>query len=732
MRIAAAVFLFAPLIAAQSRAGTLVGELRGPDGTPLPSVTVVIESGSQRRTAVTGPDGRFALDLPPGDYRLSADLPGFILSRSAVAVADAETHLVLSLAPAPVSEHVIVAATRGDAALATLGVSASVLDTERVVEREATAFTELLREVPGLAVARTGGPGVQASAFVRGGESRFARILVDGVPVNQPGGAFDLGSAQPLELSRVEVVRGATSSLYGSDALAGVIHLVTRRAEAGASREVRAEAEGGSFAWRRGRLAGSGRAGWLDWNLGLQRLTSDGDVPNGGFEQTAGAASVGASLGAATELRLVARFDDGRVGTPGQTVFGRPDRDASFERGDRVLGAQLRRAGGRVSHELRFGYAASDQLSLNPEDSGPYLPRDPATGRTSQFGESFDFPDSLGYQNDTARLSAGYQAEARAGARHLLSLGADLEHERGAIGSRALPLLEPTRTNLGVYLQDRVVLGGRAYLTLGGRLERNDSYGTRAVPRAAVAVRLRGGAAATTLRTSAGAGIKEPTFQESFGVSASAPGNPDLAPERSRTYDVGVEQRLLGGRLRAEATFYDHDYRDQIAFSVVSFSPFRGSYVNLGRTRARGLELALAAAPLSRLRLDAQYTLTDGEILVSSSDFDPVYAVGMSLLRRPRHQGSLTARVGGGRFGGGATLLLVGRRADSDFLGIGLTENDGYARLDARVRARLARGLEAFLAAENLTDADYQEALGYAAPGRSLRLGLRFRSGAGR
>jgi outer membrane cobalamin receptor len=731
-RFAVAVLSLAPLSAVAARAATLSGALRGPDGTPLPSVVLVADGGRERRSVVTGPEGRFALTLTPGEYRLSVDVPGFVLSQAMTSVGDGETRLALSLAPAPVREHVIVAATRGDAPLTTLGVSATVLDERRIAEREATSFVDLLREVPGLAVARTGGPGLQSSAFVRGGESRFARILVDGVPVNQPGGAFDFGGAQPLELSRVEVVRGAASSLYGSDALAGVIQLVTRRAEPGTPPGVHAEAEAGNIAWRRGRAGTSGRSGPIDWNAGVQRLTTDNDVPNGRFEQTAAAATLGARLGAATELRLVARFEDGDVGTPGQTLFGRPDRDASFERDDRVVGLELRRSAGRASHLLRVGYAASDQLSRNPEDSGPYLPRDPASGRVSQFGEFFDFPDAAGYQNDTARWSAGYQAEAAAGSRHLLTLGADLEHETGEIGSRAEPLLTPTRTNFGAYAQDRLVLGTRLYLTLGGRVERNDSYGTRAVPRAAAAFRLRGGADATTLRASAGAGIKEPTFQESFGVSDAARGNPDLDPERSRSYDLGVEQRLFGGRLRAEATLFHHDYRDQVAFTVLSFNPFRGSYLNLGRTRARGLELSLAASPSARLHVDAQYALTDGEVLVSGNAFDPVYAEGMPLLRRPKHQGSLSARFDGGRFGAGATLLLVGRRTDSDFLGIGLTENDGYARLDARVRARVARGLEAFVAAENLADAEYQEALGYPAPGRSLRLGLRYRSGAER
>ena len=239
------------------------------------------------------------------------------------------------------------------------------------------------------------------------------------------------------------------------------------------------------------------------------------------------------------------------------------------------------------------------------------------------------------------------------------------------IGARDADLLRPERTNAGLYAQDRLVLGRNVFLTVGGRVEHNDNFGWKAVPRAAVAVRL-GQGQATTLKASAGAGIKEPDFFQSFGVSFYAQGNPDLKPERSLTFDGGIEQRFLGGRLRAEATYFHHDYKDQIAYTVTDFTTFEGTYFNLGKTRAQGLELAVEGAPVPGLSFTAAYTLTDGEVLVSSSDFDPVYAVGQSLLRRPKHQGSVSARVGRGRVSGAVTVLAVGRRADSDFVGLGL------------------------------------------------------------
>jgi vitamin B12 transporter len=724
LSIVACLLLTASVAAAQ---GSLAGSVRTADGRPVPQLVLRLE-GPTARAIVTGPEGRYrAGDLPPGEYSLGVEAPGFVLSPEprATVTAAAEARLDLVLAPAPVRERVVVTATRGEAAASTLGTSVTALDRDAIASREASSFLRLVQDVPGVAAARTGGLGAQGSVFVRGGESRYARILVDGVPVNEPGGGFDFGSALPFEYERVEIVRGAASSLYGTDALAGVVHIVTRRAASGASPDLRLEGQGGSFGtWQAG-LASAGRAGRFDWNAGALRLETDNEAPNSAFAETAAVASLGGELGQRTGIRVALRAADSTHGTPGQTAFHRPDLDASFERTDLVLGGSLRHARERVIHRLQAGFASSDQLTQNPLDSGCYVP---SAGGTTGASTLCDLPDPAGFQNDTARLSLGYQIETQAGARHLLTAGVDVERETGEIGSRSGDLLSPERTNAGFYVQDRLVLGRRWFLTLGGRLERNDSFGWKVVPRAAVAARL-GRGQATTLKASAGAGIKEPDFFQSFGLSFFARGNPDLEPERSVTFDVGVEQRLFGDRLRAEAVYFHHDYRDQIAFSLVDPTTFQGTYVNLGKTRAQGLELVVESAPRRALLLSAAYTLTDGEVLVSASDFDPVYAAGEPLLRRPKHQASFTARLGGERLSGAVTVVAVGERADSDFQFIGLTRNEAYARVDARVRGRVARGIEAFVVAENLLDRQHEEALGYPALGRSVRAGLRLHLG---
>jgi len=708
--------------------GALAGSVRTGDGQPVPHLALILRGPSGSQTVVTGPGGRYRVaGLSPGAYTIAVPSPGFVLSpEPRVDVGPGESTLDLVLAPAPVREQVVVTATRTEAALSTLGATVAILDHERIHDRAPGTFLDLLRDLPGMATARAGGLGLQSSAFVRGGESRFARILVDGVPVNQPGGAFDFGSLLPLELERVEVLRGAASSLYGTDALAGVVQILTRRASPGSRPEARLSAEGGSFDGRRFQGGTGGTSGRFDWNAGLMRLDTDNQQPNSAFGETAGAGTLGVQLSEGARLRLVARVEKSDVGTPGQTAYGRPDLEEHFERNDVTVGGQLRLVGARFAHDLHVGYARTRQLTLDPGDSGPFVPR-------SGDHVGFPIPDSVntaGFQNLTSRLAVSYQAEAQAGQRHLLTGGVELEREAGELGDRSAPLLSPTRTNFGVYVQDRVLLGDRVDLTLGGRVERNGSFGTKVVPRASLAVRLRGGENATTLRASAGTGIKEPGFFESYGVSFYARGNPDLRPERSRTVDGGIEQRLFRDRLRIQATAYYHEYKDQITYTILDFTTFAGSYTNLEKTRAKGLEAEIEARPRPWLHLFGSYTYLDGRILASGRDFDPVYAEGEPLLRRPKHQGSFTAFLGDECFGFGATLVAVGERADSDFAGLGLTRNPGYERLDLRARVRVVGGLEAFVVGENVLDEDYQEVLGYPALGRSLRAGLRFRSGA--
>ena len=717
-------------LAAPVHSATLSGTAVTRDGEPLPQVTLRLVGPSGARAVVSGAAGRFRADVEPGTYRLESALPGLVVSEPAeVRVTDDGRSVQVTLVPAPVREHVVVAAVRGEAPSSTLGVTVSALDHDRIVAREVIPLVQLLQDVPGVAVNRSGPLGRQATVFVRGGASGHTRVLVDGIPVNEPGGFFDHGSLLGLELQQVEVVRGAASSLYGSDALAGLIAVQTRRPAPGEPARAHLLAEGGSFGHRRGQGGVSGRSGRVDWNLAGLRVTTDNEGVNSTFRETAGVLALGVELSRRWSLQLTARGSDSFHGTPGQTAFGVIDHDSYFERTDVVSGLRLRGQGTRVRHELRAGLASSDQVSVDPASSGTFTPR--FGDRVSVFGPMADFPNPAGFQNDTRRVTGGYLLEYDA-SRHLLSAGVDVERESGDLGTRGQTLLSPTRSNAGVYVQDRWTMAPTVFLTVGARLESNDSFGTAVVPRAALSwIAKEGGGRSTRLKASAGTGIKEPGFFESFGTSEFALGNPDLKAERSRTFDAGVEQRAWGGRVRVEATGFQHDYLDQIAYQLVDPATFRGTFVNLGRTRARGLELEMDAQPRRGLRFHGQYTYTDSEVVVSTNDFDPLLAPGKALLRRPRHTASFTAEGGpaSGAVTAAMTVVRVGARADSDFAGLGLEENEDHTRVDARLRARAGGHAEVFAVAENLLDADYQEVLGYPALGRSLRFGLRLRAG---
>src|SRR5262245_11897088 len=210
-----------PLAHAQ---GSLSGSAQTVDGLALPQLVVTVDGAGGQRKATTGPEGRYRVGgLASGEYRVRVEAPGLVLDGDGRVSVNGDTRLDLLLGPAPVKEQVVVSATRGEAAASALGVSVTALDRERILEREPSSFVDLLRDVPGASVARNGGIGAVTSAFVRGGESSYARVMVDGVPLNEPGGYYNFASQFPLELGRVEVVRGAASSLYGTDALAGVV-----------------------------------------------------------------------------------------------------------------------------------------------------------------------------------------------------------------------------------------------------------------------------------------------------------------------------------------------------------------------------------------------------------------------------------------------------------------------------------------------------------------------------
>jgi vitamin B12 transporter len=214
---------------------------------------------------------------------------------------------------------------------------------------------------------------------------------------------------------------------------------------------------------------------------------------------------------------------------------------------------------------------------------------------------------------------------------------------------------------------------------------------------------------------SGGLGIKEPTAVQSFSTNAFFRGNPDLAPERSKSYEIGADQRLASDRLKVEATWFDNRFENQITL-------VNSVYVNINRTRAKGAELGLDLAPLNGLHVNASYTYVDSSVVANTSGTD----LGAPLLRRPKNSGSLGATASSHRVSVTVNGVIVGRYADNDFaFPVARTNNPGYTLWNARVAVDVAKPLSLLASIDNLGDESYEEPLGYPGLGRAVRVGAR-------
>jgi vitamin B12 transporter len=732
--VSAAIALIPDVAAASDH--ELTGTIVDQSGQALPRAYVRLLDGPPAERAGTFADeaGRFRLRTSADACRIEASLTGF---QTAVAACDASpVRLVLTLAP--VHETVVVSATRTEAPADQVGASVTTFTAADLERRRTPLVADLLRMSPGVMVVRSGGPGALTSLFVRGGESNYNKVLLDGIPLNEPGGTFNFSNLSTDNLERVEIVRGAHSALFGSDAMASVVQLVTKRPDRARTRpQGTFSLEGGTYGTLRGGAAASGASGRIDYAVGAQRFSTDNHVPNDAFDNTTLSANVGLAAGRAAAIRLIVRSEREHAGTPGQTAFGRPDLDAFFQRHDEVGGISLdRQAHSRFRQRAAYSLTSSGQQSTNLVADPPYVPRFGA--RVAPFAFSDFRFDS---RTNQRRHHASYQIDWRFAAAgrhgdHLVTALADWDGERARLDNPlASTVTRASRDNLGWSLQHQA-LWRRVFTTAGGRLEHNDSFGTAFVPRGSlvfVARNAHGDPAArgllgeTKLRASAGLGIKEPTVLESFSPSPFFRGNPDLEPERARTVEAGVEQRFARDRAKVELVWFDNRFSNRISTRTTNPATFEAQYFNIGLSRARGAELSIDTAPAGPLRARGGYTFLASRVIESTAPDNVVLQAGNWMFRRPRHSGFIGATWDRQRLSLSVDGLFIGRFVDSDFSALEppIERNDGYATWDARIAWKVTARVAGTVSIDNLADAEYMEALGYPALRRAIRAGVR-------
>lgn len=612
---------------------------------------------------------------------------------------------------------IVVTADRLARPIGSTTASVTVIDGATLRAAGIAQLGDALRAVPGVSIAQAGSNGSQASIFLRGGESDYVRLLVDGVPMNDPGGAIDLGALTLDNVERIEIVRGPASVLYGSDAVTGVVQVFTRRAAA--PFEARLAARGGSYGTRAADASIGTRGAIGSLSLGLAHHASDGILAFNNAYRNDVASLRGETRVASVRSVLSLRHSDNTFHYPTDGAGAVVDRNAW--RGER-------RSSASAEFSRALGARVEGIVSLSALD---------VHGRTNDPAD--DASDTVGFHayrsvGTVRRRGADARVVIRPAAGHALSLGGEYagERQRSADSSNydvSLNRFAAGRITRALYAQ-WVGDVGRASFTAGGRYDDNETYGVFRTARAGAAVRLWPGA---RLRAAVGTGFKAPTFLETFS-SAFSIGNPALTPERSRSREAGVEQSLWGDRVQLAATAFDQRFRDLIQYTWTS--PTAPNYFNVAAASARGVEIEARGEVARGVAVFANATAlrTRVDDAGFQSGAGATFVRGERLLRRP----PLTLAAGAqlhrfSRTRLDLSVLRVGPRDDRDFATYPATpvRLESYTRVDLGGEVELGHHSEGWrtpaltLRIENAFGARYQEVVGFAAPGRVLLAGFR-------
>ena len=692
----------------QSNNAHLAGTLTDPSGAPVGEVQITAQlessSGGHPVSAASSADGSYSISLPAGRYRLRFSHSSFSAREVALTLATGESRVLnIHLELEPLSSSVVVTAQSVPTTVQQTTAPTDVISRETIDNRQAVSLPELLEFSPGIAVGRTGPFGGTASIFLNGGNSNFTKVLVDGTPINPPGSAVDFSSVTTENIDKVEIVRGAESAIYGSDAVSGVIQLFTHRGDTRVP-AFSAYSEGGNLSSARGGGDLSGLVGKFDYSGAAAYFQTDGQGPNDYFVNRTLSGNFGYSFSSTNQLHLSLRNNTSDAGIPGPTLQGPPDRFQGY--GQKIFSANARwefTTGSHWHHQLMATDSYTRQNSFaNQGDTFPF-------DSLLTFNRTAINPQSS-YVSRNFIATAGYQYEVENGGINFISPG----HLR--------------RNNQAGYLDFRYTPISRLTLDFGGRVEANSSYGTRVVPRAGGTYALRyakGFFGDTRYHAFYGQGIKEPRFDQTFGTDPCVPGNPNLKPEASKGWTTGFDQKLASDRWKLSADYFYSRFYDIVSFAPTS--AFCGTYFNTDLAFARGANLASEVRVNKWLFVNGNYTYDDTRVLKSENPFaDPSLVPGSRLIRRPVHSGSFGVNVNYARVNWNFIGYFTGVRTDSNFVNPTQTTNPGYARFDMTANYNVTRGLFVTARAINLFDKQYQDALGYPALGRFYTFGLRY------
>jgi len=598
---------------------------------------------------------------------------------------------------------------------ADVGGAVAVLTSLDIENRQALHSADLLRELPGVEVSRTGQTGGLTQARIRGAESNHTLVLIDGIEVNNPGfgSEFDFANLLAFDIGRIELLRGPQSAMYGSDAIGGVISIQTRGAEEeGVTGAL--EAQAGSFDSTQyaARIAAK-QARWQG-SLSAARFETDGvsasalEPERDGFENTTLHGKLQVELSDAFRIVGVLRQSDGEVDTDTQD-FAFPSTPTQ----GLVIDANQ-----RTEADLFYGRLAIEGSHLD----GRWL-QSLSLGYTEVETDNLvdgAFSDGNTGERELLSYETSYRFDANE-AQHTVSLG--LQREELEFENRFVAIaganFEADDDQSSAIVSYALRLNSGFAASISARHDRNDRFDDATTVRGELSYQWRG--PGLRIHASAGEGVTNPSFFELFGFTpGSFVGNPNLEPEKSVGFDVGIERTFFDGTLQADLTYFEADLTDEIAtvFSPVDFSSTAEN--QRGDSERRGVELRINGVYGKHLSYALSYTYLDAE--------DPD---GRDEVRRAEHIASLNLDYAFAADRGNLNLTVQynGDQEDSEFIfatPIDRVNLDAYTLVNLVGRYKLTDQLEGFARAENLFDEDYQEVFGFRSVGRAGYVGLRY------
>ncbi|MBT5106746.1 MAG: TonB-dependent receptor [Porticoccaceae bacterium] len=608
-------------------------------------------------------------------------------------------------------EEVLVSASLLPISASRSANAITVIDSKQLKNRAALSVSDLLRDVPGLAVSRSGVQGSATQIRVRGAEANHLLVLIDGVEANDPSQSDELnwGTLSAADIERIEVIRGPQSSLRGSDAMAGVVNIVTRRADRPLS--VNLFSETGSFGTYHSGLSIGSKQGDFDGRLSVNHIETEGEnisrtgSEKDGYRNTNINLNAGWTVSDELRLSVAARQSDGMNEFDADGDFDGlvddQEKVSEFRNSTMRIQGDYVSADGRFQHKLVIAQSNNDNEAFDTGVLGTY---------TSSTKYQYQYVGSAFWDESSQRLSVLAEREEE-----------DFQ-QRGAIDDYGIygiydPNQDRERNTDSIAIEYRNDISDALSLAASARYDDNSEFDSANTVRVEAVYQLNDG---TRLRSAYGTAIKNPTFTERFGFYTNFIGNPSLEPEESTSWELGIDQMLFDNSLTLSATLFDTELKNEINGSAVDPVTFGYTAVNKqGKSQRQGVELTAIGTLTNSLSLNAAYTYTD------SVEWDDETGVYIDEVRRARHMASLNLSWQAmDNLHINTNVQRNGSQTDVVFPDI--VALDSYTLVNLNANFSATEKLDVYLRLDNLFDESYEEVFSYQTLGFGASLGVRF------